>query len=213
MDIEFFGGNCFRIKTKQAVIVIDDCLAKMGKKTVANDKAVAFYTADATYDEASAKASRLVIQTPGEFEVGDVTVRGVAARAHMDTDDQKTATVYQFMYSGQTVSVLGHIHPDVSGDVLELVSGSDVLIVPVGGNGFTLDPVGATQVIKKAEPAVVIPSQYHIDSFAYEVPAQTLEDFAKVASLNLEEPVDSFKVGKSGEEGAAQTRVVVLAVK
>jgi L-ascorbate metabolism protein UlaG (beta-lactamase superfamily) len=187
MELEFFGGNCFRIKTKQTTIVIDDNLEAMGKKSILSDKVAAFYSSDVVVQPAKNPAY-LMIDSPGEFEVGDVTVKGVQARAHVDEGDKKSATVFQFMHSGQTISVLGHVHPDLEADVLELISGTDVLVVPVGGNGFTLDPIGASSIIKKTEPAVIVPSQYELASagLTYEVPAQPLSEFAKVASLNMD---------------------------
>jgi L-ascorbate metabolism protein UlaG (beta-lactamase superfamily) len=212
VEIEFFGGNCFRLKTKQTTVVVDDNLQALGKKSIQTEKTAAFYTALTVKDEAAAKTSRLVIDSAGEFEVGDLTVKGVQARAHMDTDEERSATVFQFMFAGQTVTVLGHIHPDVSDEVIELVSGTDVLIVPVGGNGYTLDPIGATTLIKKFEPDVVIPSQYDIAGFNYEIPAQPLEEFMKVSSLNAAEPQDSYKLAKADDAGT-QTRVVLLNVK
>lgn len=212
MEIEFFGGNCFRIKTKQTTIVVDDNLAKMGKKSIQNEKTVGLYTLPVIVDEKASSLSRLVLDTAGEYEVGDVTVKGVQARANMDGEDEHTATVFQFMFAGQTVTVLGHIHPDVSDEVIEHVSGTDVLIVPVGGNGFTLDPIGATSLIKKFEPEVVIPSQYDITGLNYEVSAQPLDEFMKVSSLNASEPQDSYKLSKS-DDGGSQAKVVVLNVK
>ncbi|MCA9328471.1 MBL fold metallo-hydrolase, partial [Candidatus Saccharibacteria bacterium] len=156
MELEFFGGNCFRIKTKSTTLVVDDNLSKLGKKSIQSDKTVAFYTSNNVFDERAAAQSRLSFVTPGEFEVGDVTVNGVQARGHMDEEGKLTANVFQFMHGGQTISVLGHVHPDISDEVVELISGTDVLVVPVGGNGFTLDPVGAASIIKKTEPNVVV---------------------------------------------------------
>lgn len=213
MEIEFFGGNCFRIKSKQTTIVIDDNLSKIGKKSITNDKTAAFFTSAITKDEKVANVARLVIDGAGEFEVGDITVKGVQTRAHIDEEDKHTATIFQFMFGGQTITVLGHVHPDLSDDAVELISGTDVLVAPVGGNGYTLDPVGATSVIKKIEPDVVIPSQYEIKGCNYEVPAQGLEEFSKVSSFNTEDVQDSFKVTRSLEDSATQTRVVVLNVK
>jgi len=213
MELEFFGGNCFRIKSKQTTIVVDDNLNKIGKKSIINDKVVAFYTSGMLRDEKAVEQARLVIDGAGEFEVGDITVKGLQARSHMDEAGVHTATVFQFMFGGQTITVLGHVHPDIDDEVIELVSGTDVLILPVGGNGFTLDPVGATSVIKKVEPDVVVPSQYDIAGINYEVPAQGLEEFGKVSSLNLEDAQDSLKLVRAGEDSSTQTRVVVLNVK
>lgn len=213
MELEYFGGNCFRVKTKQTVIIIDDNLSKLGKKSIVTDKAALFYTSPHLVDEKAREVARLYIDTPGEFEVGDITVKGVEARAHMDETEAHTATVFQLMHGGQTITFLGHIHPDASGEVMELVSGTDIVVVPVGGNGYTLDPVGAAALVKKIEPDVVIPSQYEIKDINYEIPAQPLEEFEKVSSLQAAEPQDSIKLSKSADDVTGQTRLVVLQVK
>lgn len=210
MEIEFYGANCFKIKTKQAIIVVDDNLEKIGAKTQQSDKTVAIYTNQHLQEGVSPK-SRLVLDDPGEFEVGDVTITGVQARGHMDEEGVETATVYQFMFAGQTVTVLGHVHPEVSAEVLELAGGSEVLIVPVGGNGYTLDPVGAASVIKKVEPGVVIPAQYAIKGLNYEVPAQALEEFTKIMPASGEGPQDSYNLAKEVPTvTTGQTKIIVL---
>lgn len=210
MELEFFGGNCFRIKTKNTTIVVDDNLGQIGSKSIQNDKTVGFYTSEITYDEKAASHSRLVIRSAGEFEVGDVTVHGVQARSHMDEEGKRSAQVFQFMHSGQTITILGHIHPEISDEVTELISGTDVLVIPVGGNGYTLDPVGAASIIKKAEPGFIVPSQYSISGLNYEIPALTIDEFAKVMSLNMDDEQPSLKLVKSGDELSTQTKVVVL---
>ena len=212
MELEYFGGNCFRVKTKQTTIVIDDNLVSLGKKSIVNDKTAAFYTAPHLVDEKARETARLVIDSPGEFEVGDITVTGVEVRAHTDEDGARSATVFQLMHGGQTITFVGHVHPDVSGEVIELSGGTDILVIPVGGNGFTLDPVGASSLIKKIEPAVVVPSQYDIPDMSYEVPAQPIEEFLKVSSLATSEPVESIKLTRATDDGVSQTRVVQLQV-
>lgn len=210
MDIEFFGANCIRLKTKEAVITVDDNLSKLGGKTVVDGTSVLMYTNKILVDEVASSKSRLVIDTAGEFEVGDVTVRGEQTRSHLDEEGNETATVLQFMMNNQTVTVLGHVHPDLSKAVVELIGGTDVLVIPVGGNGYTLDGVAATSIIKKAEPGVVVPTQYEDTTLNFEVPAQPLEEFLKVSSLQAEEPVDSLKLGKNLDVESTQTKVIVL---
>jgi L-ascorbate metabolism protein UlaG (beta-lactamase superfamily) len=213
MEIEFFGANCFRLKTKETTLVVDDNLDKIGQKSIVNDKTVAFYSQKNLMGDSSQQA-RVIIDHPGEFEVGDVTVKGIQTRAHIDEQGEQTATVFQFTAAGTTVSVIGHVHPDVSADVLEMIGGTDVLIVPVGGNGYTLDPVGAASLIKKVEADVVIPSQYEITGYHYEMPAQPIDEFTKVMSVTLDDTVDVYKTNsKQGDitsGTAGQTRVVVL---
>lgn len=213
MELEFFGGNCFRVKTKSTVLVIDDNLNSLGKKSIVTDKTAVFYSAEHLKDAKAIATARLTIDTAGEFEVGDVTVKAVQARAHVDGDGEHTATVFQMMHGGQTISFLGHVHPNVSDEVIELISGTDVLVLPVGGNGYTLDPVGATSIIKKVEPDVIVPAQYDIAGLTYEVPAQPLSEFAKVASMSIEDVQDSLKLTRASEDATSQTHIVVLQVK
>jgi len=210
MEIEYYGANCFRIKTKEANVVIDDNIAALGGKVVAKGDEVVVYTSNSLSNEKAVAASRLVLSSAGEYEVGDISVTGIQTRGHMDEEGVQTATVYQFMYKGTTVTVLGHIHPDVSDDVAEIAGGTDVLIVPVGGNGYTLDPVGATKTIKNIEPDVVIPSQYDIPGMNYEVSASPLEDFVKTSGLQQAVPSDSYKVDKPNAELAGSTHLVIL---
>jgi L-ascorbate metabolism protein UlaG (beta-lactamase superfamily) len=212
MEIEFYGANCFRIKTKKASIVIDDNLASLGQKSITKDTDVAVFTNKILLNGSKSKA-RLVLESAGEFEIGDLSLKAVQTRAHMDETGADTATVFQFLYNGTSVTALGHIHPDIASDVLELTAGTDVVLVPVGGNGYTLDSVGALSVIKKIEPEVVIPSQYDAPGFKFEVPAAPLEDFIKTSALVAGEPRDVYKVDKPDTELAGQTHLVVLTIK
>lgn len=80
----------------------------------------------------------------------------------------------------------------------------DVMLIPVGGNGYTLDPVGALKIIKKIEPKVLIPTHYddgHGSSAGglnYEVPQQTLEQAITALSMEPKETVQKLKL-KGGE--------------
>jgi L-ascorbate metabolism protein UlaG (beta-lactamase superfamily) len=213
MEIEFFGANCFRIKTKNASIVIDDNLEALGGKTITKDADIAIFTNQILENKKTKQKAKLTLDSAGEYEIGDVSVRAIQTRAHLDGDEDATSAVFQCLYEGTTVTILGHIHPDMAGDIVEFAGGTDVLIVPVGGNGFTLDAVGATSAIKKIEPEVVIPSQYEVKGLKYEVPAAPLDDFKKTSALPESEPKDTYKVAKPDAELAGKTHLVVLNAK
>ncbi len=215
MDIEFFGANCFRIKTKKSVFITDDNLASLGQKSITKLTDTLLTTNNNIDTTTSAAKAKLVLDSPGEFEVGDVTVHAEQTRGHMDEEGSPlSAIVYQLLYKGTTVTILGHVHPDMSAEALELITGTDLLLVPVGGHGFTLDAVGAMSIVKKAEPGITIPSSYDINGFKYEVAAAPLEEFTKLSSLESIEEQDSFKLGsQSVDEQSGQTTVVVLKTK
>jgi L-ascorbate metabolism protein UlaG (beta-lactamase superfamily) len=213
MEIEFFGANCFRVKTKNASIVIDDNLEALGSKSITKDSDVAIFTNKILENEKTKNRARLTLDSAGEYEIGDVSVMALQTRSHLDGEGEASSAVFQCLYEGKTITILGHIHPDIADEILEFAGGTDVLIVPVGGNGYTLDSVGATSVIKKIEPEVVIPSQYEVKGLNYAVPAAPLDDFKKASALPESEPTDSYKVSKPDAELTGKTHLVLLNVK
>ncbi|HEX3568664.1 MAG TPA: MBL fold metallo-hydrolase [Candidatus Saccharimonadales bacterium] len=205
MDIQFHGANCVTITTKQARVAIDDNLADLGAKSVAKAGDIALYTgvhADPMVEP------KIVIDQPGEYEVSGVSIFGVPARAHIDEKGQKNATIYKLLVDDLNVVVLGHVYPELSESQLERLGMVDVLLVPVGGNGYTLDGVGALALIKKIEPKLVIPTHYADASLQYPVPQQSLDDALKALAMEVKERTSKLRV-KSGELGDTVQLVVV----
>jgi L-ascorbate metabolism protein UlaG (beta-lactamase superfamily) len=205
MEFQFFGANAIRINTKKANIVIDDNLADLGAKSITKPGDLVLFTGAHAQPSVDVK---LVIDQPGEYEVSDTSVQGIAARAHIDEADQQTATIFKLIGDDVRVAVLGHVYPELSDDQLEALGTVDVLFIPVGGNGYTLDSVGAIKLIKKIEPKIVIPTHYADKSLKLPVPQQELEDAIKGLAMEPKERVAKLKV-KPGEL-ADTTQLVIL---
>lgn len=206
MELQYYGGNCVRLSTKKATIVIDDNLVELGGKSVTKAGDIALYTG--AHGEPSTEV-KLVIDQPGEYEVSDVSIQGVSARAHIDEEGQKTAVMYRLLADDIRIAAVGHIFPALSDDQLEALGTIDILIIPVGGNGYTLDPTGALEVIKKIEPKIVIPTHYADGKLKYPVPSVSLEDALKGLSMEPKDTVDKLKV-KAGELFGESTQLIVL---
>jgi L-ascorbate metabolism protein UlaG (beta-lactamase superfamily) len=206
MDAQFYGANCIVISGKQARLVIDDNLAEVGAKGVGREGDVAVFT---SAHGPAGRAVKLLIDQPGEYEVSGVSVYGIAARAHMDEEGQKTATMYKLLLDDNlNVLVTGHIYPELSDDQLEAIGMVDVMFVPVGGNGYTLDGVGALKLIKKVEPKVVVPTHYADAALHFPVPQQSLEEATKALAMEPKETVAKLRL-KAGELGDV-TQLIVL---
>lgn len=174
MDVQFHGANCLSFSSKDLRVVIDDDLASLGAKSVTKAGDLALFTA--RHPDDRPKDARMVIDTPGEYEVGHLSITGIPVRSHMDEDEKSLgATMYKLTAGELQYLVTGHIFPALSDDELEEIGIIDVMIVPVGGNGYTLDPVGALKLIKAIEPKLVIPTHYADKDLKYEVPQQDLE--------------------------------------
>jgi len=190
MDFQYYGGNCVRITTKNASFVFDDNLSDLGAKSVTKPDDVALFT----HQPKKNPDARLVIADPGEYEVSEVSIFGVAARGHMqEKGEPADSTMYKLQFEDTRVAIVGHVHPDLSEDQLEELGVIDILVVPVGGNGFTLDAIGATQLIKKIEPKIVIPTHYADKSLKYEVPQAELDEAVKNLGMEPKEKVSKFK--------------------
>jgi L-ascorbate metabolism protein UlaG (beta-lactamase superfamily) len=206
MDMQWYGANCIVISGKQARIVIDDNLADLGAKTVAKEGDIALFTA--AHGEPAHKP-KLLIDQPGEYEVSGISIYGIAARAHMDEEGKQTATMYKIITEELSILVTGHVYPELSDDQLETIGMVDIMLVPVGGNGYTLDGIGALKLLKKVEPKAVVPTHYDDAKLNFPVPQQTFEQAVKALAMEpKEEPVAKLRLKPS--ELTDTTQLIVL---
>ncbi len=205
MDFQFYGANCIRIGAKEAAVVVDDNLAELGAKSITKPADIALFT---MLKPKELPESRLVISEPGEYEVANISIHGIAARSHMDEAGQKSATIFRIVADDVRVAVIGHVYPDLNDEQLEALGTIDVMFIPVGDSGFTLDGVGALKLIKKIEPKVVIPTHYADSKLKFEVPAVELEEALKAMAMEPAETVPKLKI-KAGELSDV-TKLIVL---
>jgi L-ascorbate metabolism protein UlaG (beta-lactamase superfamily) len=205
MDIQFYGANCISLTGKQVRLLIDDNLTELGSKTVAKEGDVALFTglkADRSLP------SRLVVDQPGEYEVAGASIFGIAARSHLDEEKDKSATIYKVVIEDLRILITGHIYPELSDDQLEAIGVIDIMLVPVGGNGYTLDGVGALKLVKKIEPKIVVPTHYHDPKLKLPVPQQPLEQALKALAMEPKETVTKLRV-KPGDLSDTTQLVVI----
>jgi L-ascorbate metabolism protein UlaG (beta-lactamase superfamily) len=199
MDIEYKGGNCVVFTVKKNTIFVDPKLSDLNLKDQGANATVQLATQPQF--EAPHGEDTLVINGPGEYEVANISIRGVAARAHMDaSEDGKKATMYSLAAEDISVAIVGHVHPDVDEDQLEEIGVIDVLVVPVGGGGYTLDATGAVELIRKINPKIVIPTHYADSATTYPVPQADLDLFVKELGATVETSSKlKLKAGTLGE--------------
>jgi len=205
MEIQLHGANCLTLGTKQVRVVIDDNLVDLGAKSVTKGGDVALFTGVHSDSPADTK---IVIGQPGEYEVSGISIYGIAARAHMDEEGKQTATIFKLVTEDLRILVVGHIYPELSDQQLEAIGMIDVMFVPVGNSGYTLDGVGAFKLVKKVEPKLIIPTHYEMKGIEYPVPQQPLEEALKAFSMEVKETVSKLKLKSVDLSDTAQ--LVVL---
>lgn len=203
MELQFYGANCLSLGYKGARLVIDDNLADLGAKSVIKDSDVALFTGP----HGASEKARLTFDSPGDYEVSDISVVGIPARAHID-ESGLNATMFKLVVGEQSVLVTGHIYPELSEVQLETIGIVDVLVVPVGGSGYTTDPVGALKLIKEIEPKLVIPTHYDDKALKFPVPQLSLAAALKELGMEPKETVSKLKIKPA--ELADITQLVIL---
>lgn len=184
-DIEYKGGNCVVISTKKTTLVTDPKISLLGLKDVKINEAIEL----STEERFSLNSSdvKVAIDSPGEYEAGDFTIKGVSATRHIDSEDtERLSTIYRVEVGECAIGVLGNISPILSEDQLEAVGVVDILIIPVGGGGYTLDATSAASIVRSIDPKVIIPIHYADNSLKYEVPQESLDVFVKEMGVEAE---------------------------
>lgn len=205
LDIEYKGGNTLTLATKQATVIIDPKASLVGLKDVSTKDAIEIAT-EARFALTS-EAAKLNIEGPGEYGVAQFDIKGVAAQRHLDTESQPLAsTMYRIEVGDIRIALLGNIYEKLSEAQLEELGVVDLLILPVGGNGYTLDATAAASLVRQIEPKAVIPTHYADEALTYEVAQDTFETFAKELGAPVEE-VTKLKIKQAGQLPAVLTTI------
>jgi L-ascorbate metabolism protein UlaG (beta-lactamase superfamily) len=209
MDVTWYGHGCFRLRGKSAAVVTDPYPPSLGLKlprleadlvTVSHDHENHSYVRVVSKDP-------YLIDGPGEYEVGGVTVLGVAT-FH---DAQSGAalgrnTVYLIEVDDVRVCHLGDLGHTLDDEALERVGDVDVLLVPVGG-GNALDGSHGAEVVRQVEPRFVVPMHYALPSVKREL--QPVERFLKEMGVERSEAQPKLSVQPTAQT-ETETRVQVL---
>jgi L-ascorbate metabolism protein UlaG (beta-lactamase superfamily) len=204
MDIQYYGANCIAITHKGRRVVVDDNLVDLGAKSIMKADDVVLFTSM----HQSEVPARLMLDGPGEYEVSDISVIGFSVRAHIDEQGQKNATMFKLVIGDRSVLITGHIYPDLTESLRESIGIVDILIVPVGGNGYTIDPVGALKLIKMIEPKVIVPTHYADPALNYPVPQQELAHALREIGMEPKEIVAKLRL--KNDELSDVTQLIVL---
>lgn len=165
--ITWLGHSCFKIQDKtgtDGVTIVTDPFDKEIGLKVPNCEADIVTVSHNHHDHNNVSALRgtpYVIDTAGEYDVKGILVRGVTSHH----DDQKGKErneniIYRLEVDGISVSHLGDLGHVLDDKQLEVLVGTDILLIPVGGK-YTLDAKKAVEVVSQIEPRIVIPMHYN----------------------------------------------------
>jgi len=203
LDITYLGAGSVKLSGKNLNVVCDpfDSTAGLGKLGAKAD--VVTLSGNEGFGSIP---DAMLIDSPGEYEVKGATIIGVPAQLHVDESGHR-CTAYSITVDGVNVVVVGNIAGKLAADQLENLGQVDVLVVPVGGHGLTLDAEGAASVVTQLEPTYVVPVHYDDGTTTYPMPQDGVEKFLKEMGVSPE-PESKLRIGQ--REVSAETQVVLL---
>lgn len=201
MDITYLGGGSVKLAGKNINVLSDPDASSHSKADVVILSQAA--TEASPFGEVS---GAMIIDGPGEYEVKGAMINGVPARLHVD-EDGHNGTVYSVLVDGVNVVIAGNIAGKLDEDQVENLGQVDVLVVPVGGKGLTLDAEGAAAVVTQLEPNYVVPVHYDDGVSKYPMPQDGVDLFLKEMGAKPE-PESRLRVNP--KEAPAETQVVLL---
>lgn len=216
MEITYYGHSCFKIKGSQGTVITDPydpyigfSLASASADVVTVSHQHKDHAAVAQVKGTARREKPFVVEQPGEYEVGGISVFGV--KTYHDANqgvERGTNVIFTIMIDNIRVCHLGDLGHELSAEAISEIGSVDVLLCPVGGS-FTIDPKVAVKTIHTLEPSIAIPMHFNTPEHDQSVFGDlvNLETFMKEYGTEVTpEPKLKIEDGRLPEE----TELIVL---
>ncbi len=203
MEITWFGRNAFRLRGREGAIVTDPCPRDSGYNLgkPAADIVTLSRRDDAAYSAVNAVSGNpIVLDAPGEYEVGGVLVSAIAN----PRSDGTRNVIFTIDLDGMRIVHLGLPTAAPPAAELQELGEVDVLLVPVGGLN-SLTSSAAADVVTSVEPKVAVPMNYRTNLESLDLEA--IDRFVKETGAKTE-PQPKLQVTRS--QLPTQTTVMLL---
>jgi L-ascorbate metabolism protein UlaG (beta-lactamase superfamily) len=213
MEITWLGHSCFRLRGKDATLVMDP----LGKETGYSmsrptaDIITVSHDHEGHNNVSGVAGSPRALQGPGEFEVAGVLIKGV--RTYHDSDKGRKLgknVAYVVELDDVRICHLGDIGHVPTPEQVEEMSGVHILLTPVGGTN-TIDAAAAAETISLIEPKLVIPMHYQTPAEKAEL--EPLDRFLKEMGAKAANDERQPKLSVTRSTLPGETKVQVLDYK
>lgn len=208
MEITWLGHACFRIKTTHGIVITDPFPPDMGYtmgKITPRIVTVSHDHHDHNYTQ-GIQGEFKVINRPGEYEISNILIFGIAAYHDAEQGKQRGKNVmYRIETDDLSICHLGDLGHQLSAAQVEQLQNCDILMVPVGGV-YTLNGTGAAEIVRQITPKVVIPMHYKTPALKMEL--ETADRFLQEMGATAAVPQPKLNITKSNIPET--TQVVVL---
>jgi L-ascorbate metabolism protein UlaG (beta-lactamase superfamily) len=213
MDITWLGQSCFQLRGKNVTLITDPYTPQQGSSSGEPPRLSKLNTSIVTISHnhpdrnaiAGISGEPRMVQGPGEYEISDVLITGVASyRDNKRGQEHGRNTIYIIHMDDIAICHLGDLGHLLQEEQLEEVADADVLLLPIDGQS-TINAEQALEVISQVEPRIVIPMHYQPGSGEA---AGALEMFCREMGIESVNPQSRLTVTRNSLP--TETQVVIL---
>lgn len=211
MDIYWYGQACFKLKGKEATVVLDPfdpefTGLKLPKDLSADCVLISHQHQDHNFPQA-VEGNPMVFTGPGEYEIKGVVMTGINS-FHDDTEGSERGknTIFHILMDGLNIVHLGDLgQKKLTEEQVDAISQADIVLTPVG-SVYTIDAKTASEIIAQLEPKIIIPMHYKVDGLKFEL--EPVDNFLKEMGAESVELQPKLSVTK--DKLPEEPQVVVL---
>ena len=208
MIITYYGNQFFKIAQGDTVVAINPPSKESGVNPARFGSVVALSTTNHPLYNGFETVTHgdnvpFVISGPGEYECAGILIKGKGTVTHIKDKEYNTA-IYSLVIEDTKIGFLGPIEKPLMAADYEVLSGTDILFIPIGGEGV-LTPAEANKVANAIEPKIIIPMDYSNGRIK-----DALKMFLKESSEGNIEPIEKLTIRRKEIE-SKEGDVIVLA--
>ncbi len=170
MKIKWFGHSCFQIETTKNILMdpYDDSVSY----TLAPTDISIITESHQHHDHCAherVKGDPVIVKTSGEHLFEDIKITGYESwHDENQGEDRGENIIFQIHTEGIRITHLGDLGHIPDEETLKQLSGTDLLMIPVGGT-YTINAKQAIRLIELIAPKIVIPMHYKTQWCSYPI--------------------------------------------
>ncbi len=181
MIATWLGHSCFRLMTQNGITVTMDPFheEEVGYPLLRlhSDIVTVSHEHEDHNNVAGVSGHPQVIRGPGRHKALGIEFLGLTS-SHDDAGGglRGQNTIFCFSLDGIRICHLGDLGEPLSRPLVQAIGPVDLLFLPVGGR-YTIDAVGADEVMRQLRPVVAVPMHYRTRNLSFEL--DSVHDFLR----------------------------------